>query len=49
MVLRFRHPKSAPIKAVSVNGKEWKDFDQALEAVKLHDLKGTVSVEVSYR
>jgi len=49
VLLRFRHPKSAPIKSVEVNGKSWKDFDPAKEAVELHDLTGPVSVVVDYR
>jgi hypothetical protein len=48
VLLRLRHPRSAPIKGVLVNGKAWKDFDPAKEVVKLHDLKDTVSVEVQY-
>jgi hypothetical protein len=47
--LRLRHPKAAPIKSVTVNGKEWKDFDPAKEVVKLQGVKGTVTVEASYR
>src|SRR6185369_5987204 len=27
--LRMRHPVSAPIKSVMVNGQDWKDFDPA--------------------
>jgi hypothetical protein len=27
VVLRFHHPKAAPMKGVAVNGKEWKDFN----------------------
>ncbi len=46
--LRLRHPDAAAMKSVMVNGKEWKDFDAAGEFVKLHDLKGAVSVEVRY-
>ena len=48
VLLRFRHPKAAPIKSVTVNGKDWKDFDAAREVVKLHDLKGAVNVAASY-
>jgi len=36
------------MKSVAVNGKAWKDFDPLLEVVRLRDVKGTVSVEVSY-
>lgn len=46
--LRLRHPRSAPIQSVMVNGKNWKDFDAARETVRLHDLTGTATVEVSY-
>jgi hypothetical protein len=46
--LRLRHPKSAPIKSVTVNGKDWKDFDSTKEVVKLHDLKGSVNIDIIY-
>jgi hypothetical protein len=46
--LRLRHPKSAPIKSVTVNGKAWRDFDPAKEVVRLHDLKDSVTVEICY-
>ena len=46
--LRLRHPKSTPIKSVTVNGKEWKEYDVGKEVVKLSDLKETVRVEVKY-
>jgi hypothetical protein len=42
VVLRLRHPKSAPIKAVTVNGKAWKPFDAAKETVELKGLGGNV-------
>jgi hypothetical protein len=48
MLVRFRHPKSLPIKSVTVNGKEWNDFDPAKETIRLHDVQGTVKVEASY-
>jgi|GEM_PF-1953762 len=46
--LSLRHPKSAPIKSVTVNGKPWKDFDPANEVVRLHDVTGLVKVEATY-
>jgi hypothetical protein len=46
--LRLRHPKTTPIKGVKVNGRDYRDFDSAKEVVKLHDLTGTVGVEVRY-
>jgi len=46
--LTLRHPKSAPIKSVTVNGKPWKDFDPAKEVVRLQGLQGNVAVSVFY-
>lgn len=48
VLLRLRHPKAAPIKGVTVNGKEWKDFDSDREIVRLHDQKDSVAVEIHY-
>ncbi|MCX6872309.1 MAG: hypothetical protein NTW21_00645 [Verrucomicrobia bacterium] len=46
--LRLRHPKSAPIKSVTVNGKAWNDFDPGKEIVRLHGMKGTAIIDVNY-
>ena len=48
VLLRLRHPQGAPIKSATVNGKPWNDFDAAKECVRLHGMKGAVSVVVSY-
>jgi hypothetical protein len=48
VLLRLRHPKAAPIKAVTVNGREWKDFDATKEVIRLKDVTGTVKVEAAY-
>jgi hypothetical protein len=48
VLLRFRHPKGSRIKSVLVNGKAWKDFDAAMEIIRLHGLKKQVGVEVRY-
>ena len=48
VLLRFRHPKAAPIKSVTVNGKPWSDFDPAKEIIRLHDVRGSVKVEAVY-
>jgi hypothetical protein len=47
-LLRLRHPKSAAIKSVAVNGKPWTDFDAGKETVRLGGLQGKVAVEVRY-
>ena len=46
--LRLRHPKSLPIKSVTVNGKPWSDFDPAKEVVRLKGVQGTLSVTMVY-
>jgi hypothetical protein len=48
VVLRFRHPKSAPIKSVTVNGKPWTSYDKDKETITLKDLTGTVTVTAQY-
>jgi hypothetical protein len=48
VVLRFRHPESAPIKSVKVNGKDWKSFNPEHETVELKGLSGTVTVTAQY-
>ncbi|MHB0998418.1 MAG: hypothetical protein ACYC27_04150 [Armatimonadota bacterium] len=48
IVVRFRHPKAAPIKSVIVNGKEWTEFDTAKETIQLQGLNGKVTVTASY-
>jgi hypothetical protein len=48
VVLRFRHPKSAPIKGVIVNGKPWTEFNKDKETITLKDLTGTVTVTAQY-
>lgn len=46
--LRLRHPQSAPIRSVRVNGKRWKDFDSSREIVILHSNTERVTVEINY-
>jgi hypothetical protein len=48
VILGLRHPKAAPIKAVTVNGKEWKDFNKEKEYIILNGLTGTVAVTAQY-
>jgi hypothetical protein len=48
VVLRLRHPKSAPIKSVIVNGKEWNAFSKTKETISLKNLTGTVTVTANY-
>lgn len=48
VLLRIRHPSDAPIKSVTVNGKEWKDFDAGKETIELRGLTGTIAVTATY-
>jgi hypothetical protein len=48
VLLRLRHPKSAPIKRVTVNGKDSSRFDKVQEIIRLEELRGTVAVTVQY-
>ena len=48
VLLRLRHPRAAPIKNVTINGKESKEFDAAHEVVRLSNFTGRVVVTVSY-
>jgi hypothetical protein len=48
VLLRLRHPKSAPIKSVTVNGKPWTEFNRDKETIALKGLTGTVAVTAQY-
>ena len=48
VVLRLRHPTAAPIRRVTVNGKDWPDFDASQETVLLRNVQGGVTVDVRY-
>jgi hypothetical protein len=46
-ILRLRHPKSARIRSVTVNGKDWPRFDPGKETITLPS-RGTVAVTAHY-
>ncbi len=48
VILRLRHPKAAPIRSVSVNGRPWNGFDPDKETITLAQLNGTVKVTAHY-
>jgi hypothetical protein len=48
VILRLRHPKSAPIQAVTVNGQPSTAFNKGMETIELKGLSGAVTVSVSY-
>jgi hypothetical protein len=48
LLLRFRHPKAAPLRSVTVNGNLWNKFNPAREAIELKELTGKVTVTARY-
>jgi hypothetical protein len=48
VLLRLRHPKVAPIKSVTINGRKSNAFDATRELVRLGNVSGKVAVTVSY-
>ena len=48
VMLRFRHPKTAPIRSVMVNGKPWPKFMPEKDAIDLTGLNGKVAVVATY-
>ncbi|HXP62462.1 MAG TPA: hypothetical protein VN829_18330 [Dongiaceae bacterium] len=44
LLLRFRHPQEKLLRAATVNGQEWKDFDPAKEWVRIPRPKAGRSV-----
>ncbi len=48
VLVRFRHPRAAPIKSVMVNGQLWTRFNRDKEVIELMGLTGKVSVAASY-
>ncbi|MCX6359424.1 MAG: hypothetical protein NT029_06455 [Armatimonadetes bacterium] len=48
VTLRLRHPKAAPMRSVTVNGKRWTRFDPKREIIRLPFLKGETEVVAEY-
>jgi len=48
VLLRFRHPRSSPIKSATVNGKPWKDFDSRKEVIRLTGAKTKTRIVAHY-
>lgn len=46
--LRLRHPQSATLKKVTLEGRDWKDFDSAKEWIKLPVRGGEIKVVALY-
>jgi len=48
LVIRLRHPDGKPMRAVTINGKPWRDFDAARECVSLPPGKERMELRVEY-
>jgi hypothetical protein len=48
VVVRFRHPKAAQIKSVTVNGQPWTGFSSDKEVIEIKGVTGKVAVVASY-
>jgi hypothetical protein len=48
VLLRLRHPAKLSIKSATVGGQPWTDFDPAKEVIRLHDVRGAVTVVAAY-
>jgi hypothetical protein len=46
--LRLRHPKAAPLRSVTVNGKPWKQFDPQREVIELNQITGKIAITARY-
>jgi hypothetical protein len=48
LLLRLRHPKAAPIRSVTVNGKSWTKVKADKETIDLTGLKGKIALAARY-
>jgi hypothetical protein len=48
VLLRLRHPRKAPLKSATVNGKAWSGFNRGKEVIELVGCKGKVVVVAGY-
>ncbi len=49
LLMRFRHPEQKPIRSVTIDGQDWKDFDAAKEWVRIENpARERYSLVVSY-
>ena len=48
VIVRFRHPRGAPIKRVTVNGRPWSNLNADKEVITLTGLKGKATIVANY-
>jgi hypothetical protein len=46
--LRFRHPQAMPIRSVTLNGQDWREFNKDKEVILLTGVQGKATVVVNY-
>jgi hypothetical protein len=48
VMLRFRHPQAKPIKSVTLNGQDWRNFNTAKEVILVTGLQGKATIIADY-
>jgi hypothetical protein len=48
VVLRLRHPQAKPIKSVTLNGQDWREFNADKEVVRVTGVQGKATIVASY-
>ena len=48
IVIRLHHPQGLRMKSVTVNGKQWRQFDARREIVRIPAPRGKIAVRASY-
>jgi len=48
VMLRFRHPQAMPIKGVTLNGQDWREFNKDKEVILLTGVQGKAVVVANY-
>jgi hypothetical protein len=48
VMLRFRHPQAKPIKSVTLNGQDWREFNAAKEEILVKGVLGKATVVANY-
>jgi hypothetical protein len=48
VMLRFRHPQARPIKSVTVNGQDWREFNTDKEVIRVTGVQGKATIVAHY-
>jgi hypothetical protein len=47
-LLRLRHPRAARIRSVTIDGRDWTEFEPSMEIIRLPSLPGRLVVRARY-